>query len=374
MKILIVMTGFLPGKKYGGPPVSVDNFCTLMQESSECYIVTHNHEMGETEPYERIHQGWNDRGNCKVLYLSNKEYNYKTFKKIIDEISPDILYLQSLFQDCIVPCLMLSKKYGIKVFLAPRGELCAGALSIHKYKKIPYIAVINMLGLVKKVDFQSTSEEETEGIHKYLKVPYEQIHFLTNIPSIPPKKYERLPKKAGKGRFVFLSRIHPKKNLISAIKYFNGINGVAAFDIYGPIEDKEYWKQCQDEIAKLPENVKVNYCGLVSHDEVHEIFSKYDAFLFPTFSENFGHVIAEALAVGTPVIISDQTPWRNLAAYGAGFDIPLTDDEGFTNAIQNVIQSETQKNLLIENYVNEKLEVNKIKKEYLNVFDLMLKK
>ena len=43
MRILIIMGGFFPGKKYGGPPVSVDNFCTLMNE--ECFIVTTNHDL-----------------------------------------------------------------------------------------------------------------------------------------------------------------------------------------------------------------------------------------------------------------------------------------------------------------------------------------
>lgn len=56
MKILIIIGGFFPGVKFGGPPVSVNNFCTLMQDD-ECYIVTKNHDMGETEPYKDIKPG-----------------------------------------------------------------------------------------------------------------------------------------------------------------------------------------------------------------------------------------------------------------------------------------------------------------------------
>jgi hypothetical protein len=51
--------------------------------------------------------------------------------------------------------------------------------------------------------------------------------------------------------------------------------------------------------------------------------AEYDLFLFPTLGENYGHVISEALASGCPVVISDQTPWRNLEAEGInrnGFD------------------------------------------------------
>ena len=97
MKILIIIEGFFPGKKYGGPPVSVDNFCSLMKEH-ECFIVTTNHDLFDNVAYNDIHEGWNNRDNSKVLYLSDAEYTKKTFRTIIEEIEPDILYLQGLFQ------------------------------------------------------------------------------------------------------------------------------------------------------------------------------------------------------------------------------------------------------------------------------------
>ncbi len=336
MKILIVMGGFFPGKKYGGPPVSIDNFCSLMKEH-KCYIVTHNHDLFETERFSGISDGWNDRNNCKVLYLTDEEYGKARFEQVIEEIHPDLVYLQGLFQACVLPCLQLARKHHIPVLMAPRGELCEGALNIRKWKKLPYIEAVKMLGLVKDIHWQSTSDEETEAIKKLMKTSDDYIHRLDNIPSIPKKDYQRREKVAGEGRFVFLSRIHPKKNLLSAIKYFHGIEGKAWFDIYGPIEDETYWEQCEEEIAKLSENVKVEYKGLVDHDQVHEVFCQYDAFLFPTLSENYGHVIAESLIVGTQVIISDQTPWRNLREAGAGWDIPLEDDHYFCAAIQNVV-------------------------------------
>lgn len=367
MKILIVMSGFFPGKKYGGPPVSIDNFCSLMSDY-ECYVVTHDHDLFETEKFANIHDGWNDRGNCKVLYLNDEEYGKIRFKKTIEEIHPDILYLQGLFQGCVLPCLQLAKKYHIGVLLAPRGELCSGALSIKKWKKIPYIYGIKILGLVKDIHFQSTSDEETEAIAKWLKAPDEYIHRLDNIPSIPSHEYSRRKKTAGEGRFVFLSRIHPKKNLLSAIKYFHDVKGKVIFDIYGSIEDEEYWKHCQEEIERLPDNVKAEYKGLLSHAQVHEAFSQYDAFLFPTLSENYGHVIAESLVVGTPVIISDQTPWSDVNEAGAGWAIPLLGEEMFVEAIQNVIDSNNERTAergkVIKNYIFKKLDIEGLHVEY----------
>lgn len=370
MRILIVMGGFFPGKKYGGPPVSIDNFCSLMKEH-ECFIVTRDHDLFEIKRFENIRQGWNDRDNCKVLYVPDTEYNKATFEKVINEISPDVIYLQGLFQFCVFPCLQLAKKHSIPVLLAPRGELCAGALNIKKWKKMPYIEVVKAHGLVKTIHWQSTSDEETEAIKKLMKASDDHIHCLDNIPSIPKREYPRREKYVGEGRFVFLSRIHPKKNLLFAISLFKEIEGKAEFDIYGPVEDEEYWKQCQEEIKKLPENVKVEYKGLVDHDQVHEVFSQYDAFLFPTLSENYGHVIAESLIVGTPVIISDQTPWQNLAEAGVGWDISLNNEEGFKRSINNIINSNANWAEKCVNYVKEKNNITKLSEEYNGVLSII---
>ncbi len=367
MKILIVVGGFFPGRKYGGPPVSVDNFCSLMKDH-DCYIITVNHDLFETAPYKSIHNGWNNRGNSRVLYLSDEEYKKGTFEKVINEIKPDLLYLQGIFQSCILPCLQLAKKYGIRVLLAPRGELCEGAFNMKRYKKVPYVKFIRIVGLVKNIHWQSTSDEETDAIKKLMKVTDDHVHRLDNIPSIPKCVYPRKGKVSGKGHFVFLSRIHPKKNLLFAISLFKEIDGKVEFDIYGPIEDGYYWKQCQKEIEKLPERVKVKYEGLINHDQVHEIFSKYDAFLFPTLSENYGHVIAECLMVGTPVIISDQTPWRGLEEAGLGWDISLDNENRFQKAIQKVVDSDKnqaiEQSRVILQFSKNKMKIDELKDSY----------
>lgn len=368
MKILIVMQGFFPGKKYGGPPVSVDNFCTLMREGNECFIVTHDHDKGDEQPYEGITPGWNDRGNCRVLYLSDADYCRRTFERIADEIAPDVIYLQSFFERCVLPCLRIGRKRGIRTILAPRGEVCRNALNLKKYKKYPYIVLTRLLGLYRGVFFQSTSGEETEALRRLLGAPAEHIYELTNIPSLPKASYPEPEKTAGEGKFIFLSRIHPKKNLLFAIRCFAGVKEKAALDIYGPIEDEGYWAQCREEIAKLPACVTVRYCGLIPHDAVHEAFSRYDAFLFPTLSENYGHVIAEALMVGTPVILSDQTPWTDVNGTGAGWAFSLDARDGFAGAISEVCRSGAAEQRAMRNsaaaFVRSRCDTDRLRGEY----------
>lgn len=374
MKILIVMEGFFPGQKYGGPPVSVDNLCTLMNEH-ECYIVTCNHDMGESKVYSDIKTGWNKRKNCEVLYLSDEEYEYKRFEKVIRELQPDIIYLQGLFQKCIIPCLMLAKKNNVPVMLAPRGELCAGAFK-KKYKKIPYIVFLKLFGLLKNVYFQSTSDEETLAIEHFLTAPKEKVFLLNNVPSIPENKNLDSNKKSGQANFIFLSRIVPKKNLLAAINYMASVKGNVRFDIYGALEDENYWEECKARIAQLPQNIKVEYKGLINHDQVHDTFRKYDAFIFPTYSENFGHVIAESLMVGCPIIISDQTPWTDVSKVKGGWSIPLDNSEQYIQAIQEVIDADKDTELVfrknILDYIEKKMNLKALQENYNKCFSKML--
>lgn len=366
------MGGFFPGKKYGGPPVSVDNFCSMMKDFAKCFIVTSNHDMGDDKPYRNIKQGWNDRGNAKVLYLSDEQYNKSKFEEVITDIKPDYIYLQGLFQKCVLPCLILAQNHHIKVVLAPRGELCAGAFR-KKYKKIPYIIILRAMGLLgKNVSFQSTSEEETAAIAKYLGASQERIHLLTNIPSIPRGSHIHSLKNPGEGKFVFISRIHKKKNLLSAINYLRNVKGSVIFDIYGPQEDINYWDECQKSIDGLPPNVIVTYKGGLSHDEIHTVFSQYDAFLFPTLSENYGHVIAEALVTGCIPIISDQTPWNDMNETGAGWALPLNNEDAFKDTIQQVVDMDENtiqgKRKAIELYLRDKMKMEELRQSYLDMF------
>jgi glycosyltransferase involved in cell wall biosynthesis len=116
-----------------------------------------------------------------------------------------------------------------------------------------------------------------------------------------------------------------------------GLKGDVVFDIYGPLEDGDYWKKCQAIAGSLPRSVQVNYRGTIGHDEVAGVYSRYDLFLFPTHGENFGHVIIEALVAGCPILISDQTPWRGLQNLGVGWDLPLDRPERFTAVLQQCV-------------------------------------
>ena len=93
-------------------------------------------------------------------------------------------------------------------------------------------------------------------------------------------------------KIIFLSRISPMKNLDFALSIFSSVSAEVQFDIYGPKENLEYWKQCNLQIISRPKNIYINYRGSVLTENIQEVFSNYDLFLFPSRGENYGHVIA----------------------------------------------------------------------------------
>jgi glycosyltransferase involved in cell wall biosynthesis len=135
-------------------------------------------------------------------------------------------------------------------------------------------------------------------------------------------------------RVCFLSRISAMKNLDYALEILVKVQTQVIFEIYGPKEDLVYWHKCDALIKSLPHNVKVNYYGPVNNSRVAEIIGMHDLFFVPSRGENFGHVFIESLSVGVPILVSDQTPWRDLEKQGLGWDIPLESPDRFVAAIE----------------------------------------
>jgi glycosyltransferase involved in cell wall biosynthesis len=188
---------------------------------------------------------------------------------------------------------------------------------------------------VPTLRFHATDAQEHESIVARLGVSPEQVTTAANFPEPAVAEISPLAKPVDAVRLLFLSRVSPKKNLLFLLERLMEVpSSVAvALTIAGPQEDAAYWERCQRRIRALPAHVHVEAMGAVSHDQVRPLMAGHHVFVLPTFGENYGHSIVEALGTGRPVLLSDRTPWRGLAGQGAGWDLPLEDSAAFTAAI-----------------------------------------
>ena len=157
-----------------------------------------------------------------------------------------------------------------------------------------------------------------------------------------------------------------------ALECLKSIKHDIVFDIYGPKEDVDYWNQCQDVINRLPANIEVKYKGELDQKKVIPIMRKYNVFLLPTRSENFGHVIVEAMQAGLIPIISDQTPWVGLQDVNIGWSIPLNRGVDYIKAIDSLCEINskdyTDKSSRTMSYIHTKIDIKLIAEKYLNFF------
>jgi len=371
--IIIFINGYLPAKKYGGPVTSVSNLLENLCDAYDIRIISNNHDFQEKTILLGIHEGWNEVGKAKVLYLSEKEYSYKNFKKILAKINADLVYLSSVFSYGInFPAIRAAKDLNIPVLLAPRGEICENALKLGQTKKKIFLMAIRFTRFFQNIYFHATSDEEMLSTQNNLHVPKNKIFLLPNMHGLK-KTVEKNIKEKGFLKIIFVSRINQKKNLLHAIEVVSQMKYKGYFDIYGTIEQKGYWEKCKAAINMNSSSIAIKYCGAINPGESQEVFAKYDCFLFPTLSENYGHVIVEAMLAGCPMILSkNTTPWDDIHGNG-GFVLDLNDKKNFIRTLNEIAEMDNlQYEILrkkIDDYAKNKLKTGQLKQEYICMFE-----
>lgn len=348
MKILCFAGYYIPAYKAGGPIKTILNMVEQLPEL-EFSIVTRDRDLGDNFSFQTISlDKWQKVGNSDVFYLTNAK---KLISDVIKIRKFDVIYLNSFFDFGfsikIILALKLNRIKPCAVILAPRGEFSVGALAIKPFKKKIYIKLASILGLYKHVIWQASSTLERNDIIAALSVSDEKIFIAKDLPSKNVDfKFDKENIISSELRIVFISRISPMKNLDFALKVLSSVKGDVIFDIYGPQEDKFYWAECESLISKLPCNIKVTYRGIIHPEDIMLVFSKYDLFLFPTRGENYGHVIAESLSVGTSVLTSDQTPWQRLPDDELGWDLPLDRESLFVEKLEELAKDSIDTKIL----------------------------
>lgn len=371
MRVLVFIDGYYPAKNYGGPVESIFN---IVEQSSEVqfFIITRDHDLNSHSRLKGIKRGWNIYGRANVNYLSNEEANIRNIIYILEEINPDCIYINSLYD---YKGIIASKLYminrDIKLVIAPRGQLSKSALNIKKNKKYFYLKFFNLFLLEKKWLWHSTSKLESENILGNVRVEQERIFEIANL----SRTFNKITKNRSDEilNIVTVARVCEMKNLIYSIDVLKDINVRVNFDIYGNIEDEIYWSKCRESIKKIKnKKVTINYCGILEKEEFEKKFKKYEVFLMPTLGENYGHSIVEAMALGCIPVISDRTPWSDINEFGCGYSISLNKRIEYIKKITylseiGLVEREKMTEILYK-YLNKKVNNKDLVFNYENLF------
>ena len=326
-----------PAFKAGGPVKSVANLCDLLGDSMQFKVVTGSEDIDGTDLKTTKNEWVSGKSGEKIMYLSN-ENKRKKIQHLIQNEPYSILHINGLFSFyySILPLIItLKKRKQIKLIVSPRGMLSPSALKIKRLKKNLFLFFSKFFGLYHQVTWHATSEKEVQEIRKHFG-QNETLILAPNIPTKPELSVHQLPKVKNKLHIVSITRISPIKNLHLIFEYLKGIGteNQVKFSLYGPSEDKEYKSILKQLASELPSNIEVSFCGTIEPQKIPEVFSNNHLFILPTQGENYGHAIVEALSNGIPVLISDQTPWKNLKVNNAGFDLSLNASDKWIATLQ----------------------------------------
>lgn len=320
IRVLCISDYYFPGFKGGGPIRTLVNMRACLFDGVEMSVFTRDRDLGSDAPYPEIPANeWLRAADGPIYYADKVMFSAKGLRLArIGVRDFDVLYLNSFFgYRSSISIYLGNRKSGDRcprILLAPRGEFAPGALAIKRFKKQIFLMFVHVLGLYRDIEWHASTAREAEDILRLFPQAVGRIHLaadpvvLDNNDTLQDAWPDKVP---GKLRIAFISRISPMKNLDCLLDILAGVDRDVELSIYGPVEDADYWQECQKMIERLPANVSAHYRGPLAPGEVSSTFAAYDLFAFPTRGENFGHVIFEALRAGTPVLVSDQTPWRD---------------------------------------------------------------
>lgn len=263
-----------------------------------------------------------DGTNAKIHILP-PNYSLSSINQFIKEGHFDIIHGQCIWEPLFHQVGHIAHINNIPFILTPRGTLEPWSLNQKKIKKKIALALYQRRDLDKCSCIYSTSDMEADHIRGLgFRNPISVIPNGIEIDGYPRRDISVEINK----QILFLSRIHPKKGievLIEAWKsIINTYNGWS-LKIVGN-GNYEYIESIRKIIQEKGLSDSISVLDPVYGKAKIELYQSSSAFVLPSYSENFGMVIAEAMSCGLPVITTTNTPWEVLNDMNVGWCIPLS--------------------------------------------------
>lgn len=321
-KVLHVIGGI--SRDSGGPSRSVQGLVAGLNVAGvETWLMTLNH--GD-EP-------WVD-GVTRFV-------NGGDFEEVVQRVEPDVIHLHGIWSIALHRCAVTCRRLGIKYVIAPRGMLEPWSLKQKWLKKRIARWLYQDRDLKYAAALHATAESEAEQFRKLgFQNPIIVSPNGVNVPKEDKNSTLQLQLRTRTNpdvrRALFVSRMHPKKGVMELVEAWGQVvsGGVEewkswevelVYTVSGEFE-KEYEAKVKARVKELRLEDRFIFTGALNDDEKWAAYARADLFVLPTYSENFGIVVAEALWAGMPVITTKGTPWKELEDRECGKWIDLPEE------------------------------------------------
>lgn len=237
------------------------------------------------------------------------------FRQCNEAGRPDIIHDHGAWMPIDHAAAVRARKWNVPLVVSPHGTLTGWALRFRRFKKRLAWAFYQKKDLQSAGALHCTSQQEADDLRKLgLKAPIALVELGFDMPPAD------LSRPAGPTRtMLFLSNIIYKKGLENLVESWAAVRPAGwKMRVAGPA-DPACLAQVRRAIAKHSLEGDFEFVGPVYGDERWRAYASADVFVLPSFTENFGLVVAEALACGLPVITTTGTPWRQIPQHGCGW-------------------------------------------------------
>jgi glycosyltransferase involved in cell wall biosynthesis len=342
MRILFPISSFYPSQQ-GGPCNSVYALAkSLAAAGHQVFVLTTNYNIPEQRWTRR--SGWALLDGIRVYYLwlpsnasvwTRELISYSMpwlFWGRIEEARPDIIHLTMNYTGLSQWSARYALRKGVPAVWSPRGELFPAALrnsTAKRIRKSLFFRTRSVRSHLRAVRaFHVTSEAEREAVETFLSssLPHGPLPKICDIPNLADPEIFATP--TGSYPYpdqyiLFLGRISRIKNveaLIAGYARMRRRDGVKLVIAGRSGEDPEYTSELRTLVSRAGLSSHVVFTERsVEGDEKRYLYRHAKVCVLPSRSENFGMVVLESLAQGTPVIASRNTPWRALEERHAGY-------------------------------------------------------
>lgn len=248
---------------------------------------------------------------------------------------PDIIHDHGLWLRSNHRSARLGRHQRVPRVVSPRGMLEPWCLKHHQLRKQVAWRLYQRRDLRSSCALHATSSAESD---QFRKLGFRQpVISLPNGVTLPttddyqPKLDRQNP--SDRKTVLFLSRLHPVKNVHSLIEAWSNVACDAwQLRIVGS-GDAGYRRELARLIRQRQLAAHVSLEDAIHSHEKWQLFTDADVVVLPSFSENFGIVVAEALGMGTPVIVTTGMPWDGVIQRECGWQVAPT-VEGLTTGLR----------------------------------------
>lgn len=259
----------------------------------------------------------------------------------------DVVHLTATYSFPTIPVLILCWMYRKPVVWSLRGALLDDQ---NRYQYDPQSALICSVKAAwngvcrwfispERVALHVTTEQERKASAKvYPDARFAVIPNGVEVSEPLPFRDRWLPD--GKLRLMYMGRLAPTKGIENMLRGVAKVDAPVSLDVYGTGTGNQGGKDYSERLVVLAKELglldkKVRFCGHVDGEAKARAFLKADVCVVPSYSESFCIVVAEALAMGLPVIVSDRLAWDEVARRGCGLVVG-NDPDSLANAIEKI--------------------------------------